>query len=503
MRRQSIQICLSTLALVVPGCVKSMSLPVHDEWANVPSRWASTQPTTVPSTTDTNDTSFTWWTALNDPLLDKLVVEALANSPTLDAALARVFSARASANLAQAGRLPAVTGGGSANRSDLRLFGPPRQGNIFQVGFDSTWELDLLGADRNRAAAASLDVEASIQMLDDAHMTLAAEVCRVYIELQRAQGTLKILARTLESDVQTIELTRSQVQAGQVSELDVSRAQAQSQSTRSRLIQVQAQVNVALLQLDALLSVKSGTTRNRVGPIAPLVRIDLSAGLSSPITVIERRPDVRAAAFRVEANLLRSRGAALDQYPRLRLDGLLKWQDGTDVGSGSIWSIGAGLTTPILDFGRVQSRLDLADARTLEALSNYRTAVTNALFEVESQLVLIKSEEDRISSLEFELYDNRESLELATLQYEQGTTTFLEVLDARRSTLSAELNVQASQAMINTQFVALQKAVGSGPMVDPDVIGKLSKAIRDKASKPALASPRLNNPKITTVRPGN
>jgi NodT family efflux transporter outer membrane factor (OMF) lipoprotein len=367
--------------------------------------------------------------------------------------------------------------GGTAlrtRRSDNAFLEQPAgtRSNLFSLGFDASWELDVFGGIRRSVEAAEADLAAAQEDRRDVLVSLLGEVGRDWVE---ARGTLRrlVIARgALASQGDTANLTRARRDAGMASDLDVARAEALVSGTEATIPQLEAEFARATHALDVLLGRPPGaaqallTGADNVPPPPPQVPVGL------PSELLRRRPDVRRAERELAAAAARIGVAQAAEYPTFSLTGTAKLQStetGTLFDAGSkTWSLGAGLDWPILQGGKLSAEVEAADARTEQALHAWEQTVLVALQESHDALVSYGREQERRASLAKAATSQRQAADLARQRHAAGLSDFLDVLDAERNELSAEDALAQSEVLLSSDAVALYKALGGGWTEEPE-----------------------------------
>lgn len=403
-----------------------------------------------------------WWQQLHDPLLTTLVESALQGSPDLHSAQARVREARAQRNVASANRIPTLTGGLSASRN--RSGGNTTQ--LFDAGFDASWEPDVFGGQRRALEAAEADLGAVEASLNDTQVTLAAEVALNYIDLRNAQARLQIARDNLATQTETLQITEWRAQAGLATVLDVEQARTNREQTLASI----PVLNTTMLQAEHALTILLGEApgawhAHLQTPLAlPALPDNIAVGI--PADTLRQRPDVRAAERRLAAETARIGVAMANRYPSFNLSGSFGWKAATLGGLGGAGTVASSLAASmigtIFDGGRLRSRIDVQNAVQEQAAAAYEKSVLTALGDVESALVAYADNRERQATLRRAAESARKAAVLARQLYESGNTDFQKVLDAERSRLNAEDSLANSEAQGVTAVIQLYKALGGG-----------------------------------------
>jgi outer membrane protein, multidrug efflux system len=440
----------------------------------VPAAWIS-KPTN--GLTDVAAASPDWWATFNDAELDSLIQRAVRSNPDLEVSEARLRQARAMRELSAADLWPTADTSGSFARArqsqNQPLIGAlplpknfPFEYNVYQAGFDASWEIDVFGGKRRANEAATADWEGAIESRNDAIVSLLAEVARTYVEMRGGQHRLEIAQRNLKLQQEALDLTRARLQTGVASELDVTRAAALLAGVRASIPPIEASVRVSMYGLAVLLGAEPGDLLAELLPPKPVPPAPPEVPIGLPSDLLARRPDVRRAERQLAAETARVGVAKSDWFPKLSLTGdaglesvsLGKWFER----SSEFWSLGPSLQWRALDFGRVRAEVHAQTAVQEAALATYEKAVLNSMQEAENAIVGYAQEQNRHGALAEEVAENRRSLEMAKGLYTEGRTDYLDVLDAERSLYESEDELAVSDQAVSVDLVALYKALGGG-----------------------------------------
>ena len=417
-----------------------------------------------------------WWTVFGDPLLEELVAAALADSPDLLAAEARVRGARALRSVAGADALPQLEARSDVSRDQLSRNGenfanlpfpnPKTEFTDYRLGFDASWELDLAGRTRRALEAAAARVDSAVASRDDARVVLAAEVVSSYASYRVGQQRVALANETLAAYTETARLVDLQRQAGLASELQKQRAAAERLSAEAIVPALEAETGVALYRVAALIGQQPAALAARLAAVTPVPAPPDSVPIGLPSDLLRRRPDIRRAERELAAATADIGVAVAEQYPRFSLTGdvgldSIRRGDLTDAAS-RFWNLGPQLTVPLLAGGRLRAQVSAREAARDVALQAYRAAVLKALADTESALIRYSHEHSRAVSLAASHAALDHMLALARQRYGAGETALTDVLDVQRESnqLADQQAQSAGQAALN--FAALHKALGGG-----------------------------------------
>lgn len=411
-----------------------------------------------------------WWKQFDDPVLDGLITRALGANLDLRIAVARVAEARAlfaDQRLDLAPRV-GVSGGSVQSKQQQPGTGDARvESETYQLGFDAAWEIDLFGRVRRGVQAAGAEADAAKADLRDAQVTVAAEVARNYFELRGAQARLDVARRNLETQRDTVRITRARFDVGASDPIDIQSAQARLSATESTIPALITRERQAAYRLSVLVGERPGALDELLAPrsvrTAPFAKA-LPIGNASEL--LRRRPDVQAAERRLAAQIARVGVATADLFPRVRITGFLGFLGGdlSSLGEGATnaWSIAPAVTWPGLDMVGARQRLKAQEARGDASLALYDKTVLTALEDVENALVSYRERQAQLRSLSDQASASRRAAQLARVRYQEGGLDFLVLLDAERTLLAAEDAVSVAETGVNTDVAAVYKALGGG-----------------------------------------
>jgi multidrug efflux system outer membrane protein len=414
-----------------------------------------------------------WWKQFDDPVLDKLIDEALENSHDLRIAAARVeeFAGRLTATRAQA--LPQIGYGasGARDRASERLGAPvpdnPR--TTYQAVLSASWEIDLWGRIRRQSEAALADLLATEEARLGVVLTLVSSVATGYITLRDLDKQLEISRRTLDTREGVVKLFELRFKGGVVSQVELAQVRSEYESAATTIPTIER----AIAQTEHALSLLLG---RHPGPIArgrtidELLRIDVPAGL--PSQLLERRPDIRQAEQNLIAANARIGAARALYYPTISLTGLLGVASvslgNLFSGPARTWSFVGDVTGPIFTGGSIEGTLAQAEAQHRQLLAAYERTIQNAFREVDDALVDQLKSRERLQAQARQIAALRDYARLSRTRYEGGYASYLEVLDSERSLFSAELGHAQTQADLLNAVVNVYKALGGGWVNEAD-----------------------------------
>ena len=457
------------LSLALAGCATAPGYRAPE--VPVPSAFRETRDTIIetpatltalPDTVSSPD--------LRDTTLTRLLNEAVRANLDLRAAEARVRGARSARTEAAFDLAPTVTFGGGYTRQRLSSAAFPigvgtfADQDIWDGGFDASWELDLFGRVRRNVQAQGAFVAVSREDLRDIQVSLTAELARAYFELRGAQEQLSVAQRNAENQRRTLLVTRQRLDAGRGTAFDTERAQAQLSFTLASIPGLESRVRQAQYQIGVLVGRPPASVAAELDEIVPLPAFPATVTVASPDSVVRRRPDVAAAERQVAVERALVGAAKADYLPRLTLGGSAGYTASSFDALGDQgtfrYAVGPIISWPALNLGRVKARVDISRARESEAQAQYTQTVLRALQEVESSLVRYRTSRARVERIQDAASASERAAELARLRFSGGVADFLQVLDAERTQLEAQDQLAQSRTEAATAYAALYKALG-------------------------------------------
>jgi multidrug efflux system outer membrane protein len=416
-----------------------------------------------------------WWTLYADAQLNLLVEEALGHNTDLRLAAARVDEARAGLTIVRADSLPNVTAGAAAGRNRISersgsfFPGIPTEFNDITVTLNASWEIDFWGRYRRATEAARGDLLASTSARDAVQLSLISDVVRGYFTLRALDSQVEITRRTLETRRESQRLQRMRYDAGEASQLELRQVEAQTAGAQALLPvleqqQTQQENALAVLLGRSPRALMESAVERGVALDALALPPAVPAGL--PSDLLQRRPDIREAEQRLIAANARIGVARAAYYPSISLTGMFGFESEKLVDLFSaparIWQFSAGAAQTVFDAGRTGAQVDIATARREQQLAVYQGTVQNAFREVKDALSASRKSAERLTAEQNRIQALRDAYRLAGLSYRSGESSLLDVLDAERGLLGAELDHVLAQ---REQLVAtsdLFKALGGG-----------------------------------------
>jgi multidrug efflux system outer membrane protein len=411
-----------------------------------------------------------FWKQFGDPTLDQLVDAALDANYDLRIALGHLLEARAARHQALFDFGPTVTASGGYTKQLVPAVASPvnvgYQYQLYDAGFDATWELDLFGRIRRENEAARADLQGAEAGLHDAQVSVIAEVARTYFELRGTQNELAVAQRNVQNQQETLRITDERLSAGRGTELDTSRAQAQLSTTLSSIAPLEASISRSTHRLAVLTGREPNALISLLGPAKDLPDLPRMASVGEPADLLRRRPDIKVAERQLAASTARIGVAVGDLFPKVSFTGNFGYMSNDTSTLGAFgtrsYEIAPGISWAAFDLGRVRAQVAAAHARADVDLAAYQKTVLQALEDTENSLVTHARARDRLRNADDAAQASATAARLARTRYEGGIVDFLEVLDAERTQLQAEDELAQSRTDAMTSLVAVYKALGGG-----------------------------------------
>ena len=440
-----------------------------------------------------------WWTLFNDPTLDSLEQQLADANLDVAAASARLRQSRAEQRIAGAEEYPTLDGAASYNRERaspngiLGLLGvsptgtplesasgsaplgaaalpPPPSGspayNLYQFGFDASWEVDIWGRARRGVEAATALSDASYEDRNAVLLSARAELARDYIQLRDTQILLQIARQNLQIARDATTLTENRVHEGVTTNLDVDNASALAESIEALIPTLESRCDTTINAIGLLLAKEPGELQPLLAEPRDVPALPEQVPIGVPSELVQRRPDIRKAEAQLHAATATIGMAKADFYPRISLNGSAGFQS-LQLSNLANWAsgqyvVGPSITLPIFEGGRLKGTLHLREAQQQEAAILYQRTVLDAWREVDDALVVYDAEQRRRDRLKKVVSLNQNALSIARQRYKEGAVDFLNVLNVQKQLLDSQSDLEQSQANAAANLITLCKVLGGG-----------------------------------------
>jgi multidrug efflux system outer membrane protein len=448
----------------VPGMYRgasaelSASTHAHSEQAK------SKQPKTELAAQSLGDEK--WWDVFQDCELQGLIRTALKNNYDVRIAAARVLQARAQLGITRADQLPTLSAGGNIASQQNPKIGPIPGYELTQgeVAASAAWNLDFWGKYRRATEAARANLLANEWAQKEVMATLVANLATSYFQLRQVDLELDISKRTLSSRSDSLQLTKTLEQHGINSLLDVRQSEQLVYTAATEVPDLERQIALLENAISILLGNNPGDVPRGLKlteqPHAP----EVPAGL--PSSLLERRPDVRAA----EQNLIAANAqigvARAAYFPQILLTGTAGYESpaltNLFTGPAGVWNLAGSLTQPIFEGGRLKSNVRFAEAQHEQMVLSYKQTIQGAFRDVSNALVAYRKDREFRIQQEHLLESAQDAARLSQVRFKAGTTDYLEVLTNETNSFSAELGLAQAQGNELIALVQLYEALGGG-----------------------------------------
>jgi multidrug efflux system outer membrane protein len=409
-----------------------------------------------------------WQSYFADERLRSLITEALQQNRDLRIAVSRVEEARSYYRVTRADLLPTIYAGGDYTRgrtpADLSITGRPLTASEYRIGFStSAWEVDFWGRIRNLKAAALENFLATDAARRAFTISLVADIADTYLRIRELDERIGIARETTATRQESFRIYSRRYEEGSTSRFDL---------TQVETLLMQAQVLTAELEQSRATAANFLTQLVGAPGLVPAEKTFEDANVLQPLRVglpsdlLHQRPDIVAAEHQLRAAHANIGAARAAFFPRVVLVGAAgtataEFEDLFN-GAQRAWSFGPSISVPIFDYGRNRGNLSLAEARKVGAVADYEKRIQVAFREVADALAGQKWLSDQVRILRQTVAVQSERARLAKLQYDNGTVTFLEVLDAQRGLLDVQQQfIEARRALLSSG-VQLYAALGGG-----------------------------------------
>ena len=410
-----------------------------------------------------------WWENFSDPVLNRMVEEALVNNQDINIAIAQLDDAAAQARLARTALLPQLNGaaGGQRGRSSSET-SSGNLGEVYTAQAALSWEIDLWGKLRRSNEAARAQYLGSAYNRDATRLLIAAQVAQTYFQMRALDASLEVTRNTQTTREESLSTQEKRFKYGMVSMLEVSQAQSELATAKINA----ASQALSLKTTENALSVLLGRSprafleaHERGQTLSQMTHVtQIPAGI--PSDVLTRRPDVASAEQALVAANARIGVARAAYFPSISLTGHLGSQSlslsNLFTGPAATWSFVGNLAAPIFNFGATQANVNSANAKQRQALAQYEKSIQNAFKETLDGFASVESTRQQEAAALEQVRATNEALRLANLRYDNGYSSNLEQLDAQRSAYQTQLSLISIRLARLNASVDLYKALGGG-----------------------------------------
>lgn len=422
----------------------------------------------------TSETIGAWWNQFNDDILTNLVAAAVSNNLSFLMAQERLVQARWSLVGSAAAFMPKVSMDGTYTRSGAHRFTSSRwasgsnyHGDLWKSGFDATWEIDVFGGTRRAYESADAALSAAECSLENAWVSLTAEIGSQYISLRTTQERMRVARANLKLQSETYDILKSRLDSGIGDELAVNQAKYNVEQTRASIPNLLATEERHMNALAILSGTMPGALHTMLRELPERDWLIAPQRLESiPLDTMRARPDVRAAERTLAAQVAAVGVAESQLFPKFYINGSL----GLDSVKANkffrrdafLASIGPSFSWPIFQGGNLVAAMKIEESKMNEAALKYELAVQTAYEETRNAYSAYTQEYHRYQSLQGAVKAATDAVNISQDLYKNGLADFNNVLDAQRSLLTLAESLTISRGNITLNLIALYKALGGG-----------------------------------------
>lgn len=411
-----------------------------------------------------------WWKSMGDDTLTNLIDTALRNNRDLLTARSKVVQARAALGINKAAILPWLDSTDYWQRARNSEATYPAAGgspnNVFHLGIDASWEIDVFGGKRQTIKAGAAAMEAQYASLYSTWVSLSAEIASDYISLRTLQERLAVAEDNLRLQQETYDMLASRVKAGLSDQLALSQSKYTLEQTKASIPPIKTSIESTKNALAILVGEIPGGLEEALKDKKPIPQANGSVLMGIPANMLRQRPDIRAAERNLAAQLARRKSAQADLWPKFYLSGSIGTESLTTgslfEGPNKLYSFGPQITLPIFHWGAIKNNIKVQTELQRQALDTYESTVLNAVGEVRNAITASLQERLRNASLKDGLAAAKVALLVANDKYKTGLTNFDTVINAQKAVLTLSETYAISNGQITTDAVQLFKALGGG-----------------------------------------
>ncbi|MGI9241419.1 MAG: efflux transporter outer membrane subunit [Verrucomicrobiales bacterium] len=454
-------------AVAASGCLK-VGPDYQEPTALLAPQWIEFED---PNLNSTQEVMPYWWKrAFGDPVLDRLIDEALDQNLTLRSAGLRILQARQQLAIAIGNQYPqqqAATGQAEA----VDEGGSGSAYSVYDFNFNLAWEVDVWGAFQRQIESASALLDASVADYDGIIVSLIAQVADTYVLIRTTEKRLAVARSNLGYQEESVRITEAKLDAGEVSPLDVHQAETLLYDTKASMIALEQSLSQSTNSLALLLGLPPRDIGARLSRNKPIPEVPASIDVGMPQDIIRRRPDIRLAERQLAAQSAQIGFALTELYPSLQLQGVIGPSVSTASGLGfndlfrgeNVGSSFAGIIDwNVFNYGRLKNNVRLQDATFQQLLVDYRQTVLEAQTEVENAIVAFFKSRQEMESLRTAAEAAKSASDISTDQYREGEIPFNTVITILSTLLSQQEQLAVAQGSVASNLIAVYKSLGGG-----------------------------------------
>jgi multidrug efflux system outer membrane protein len=411
-----------------------------------------------------------WWEQFGDPALTRLIDTALRENKDVRIAAARVEEFAARLDISRSGFYPQIgyNGQASRNQASREAFGGVPSGsgrtyNDYSATLNAGWEIDVWGRIRRATEASRANLLAQDENRRTVILSLVSAVANTYVTLRQLDRQLEVSQDTLATRAEALRLFEIKFKGGVISELELAQVKVEYEQAAAAIPPIERQIALTENALSVLLG-HNPESIPRGKSIDALLLPPVPAG--TPSSLLENRPDIRAAEQNLVAANARIGVARAQYFPTISLTGLFGYVseelDRLLQNSANVWSLGGSTLGPIFTGGAISGQVRASEAVQRQALVGYLQTVQTAFRDVDDALISVQKSREQLEAEGRRVQALRDYAHLAKLRYDEGYAAYIEVLDAQRSLFDAELQYVSVRGDVYTSLVNTYKAMGGG-----------------------------------------
>jgi NodT family efflux transporter outer membrane factor (OMF) lipoprotein len=477
---------LALLALIVSGCMtvgpdhQIPEAPVQADWNDSESPLVDTTPPVEPA----------WWkAAFKDPILDRLVEDALAQNLSLRSAALRVLQARQQLAIAIGNQYPQqqqLTG-----EAGIEGVASSSSWEIYDLGFNLSWEADIWGRFKRQIESASAVLDASEANYDAVLLSLIADVAQTYLLIRTTQQRLAVAKQNLDLQQQSVDITSAKFEGGETSGLDVDQAQTLFFNTMASVYSLELSLQQLKNGLAILLGRPPQDMRGLLDAPQPIPTVPPGIALGMPQDLIRRRPDIRVAERQLAAQSAQIGFAISDLYPHFGINGSIGTSVSTNQGlqfsdlfssETLFYDLSGFFQWNIFNYGRLRNNVRLQDAFFQQLLEDYRQTVLQAQGEVENAIVAFLKSQQQLKAFQSAADAAQRATDVSTAQYQDGLVNFNTVITTLQSLATQQDQLAAIQGTVGANLIAVYRSLGGGWQIQQgkDLLELIPSTTRDE-----------------------
>jgi outer membrane protein, multidrug efflux system len=465
--------CISVFTFII-GC--SVGPNYRKPQLDIPEKWSKT---TADGYSSTQVETREWWKIFKDPMLDSLIERAVNSNLDIKIAESRIKEARLQRRMVIAEFMPNVDATGSytrleqsnnglssLNKSSSSKTTKSKATDLFQAGFDASWEIDIFGGVRRAAEAAAAYIASTKEGKNEVMISLLSEVARNYFDESSSQIRIEKLDALIEAQRKILDLTRAKYDAGLASKLELISSESQLKSIESQKPLLETVKNQSILRLGVLLGQEPNALVSELSDNkASKTEIpEIPVGL--PSDLLQRRPDIRRAEFDLKTQTALIGVAKSDLFPKISLTGAFGYQslELSDLlhKASEAWSFGPSIRWSIFDAGKIRTNIKIQNERQKQALLAYQSTILSSLEDVENALTAYAKERERNNSLNQIIESKQNALDISNDLYKNGLIDLINLQEIESDLYRNQDSLIQSDNIVVNNLIALFKALGGG-----------------------------------------